>query len=96
MLDLRRSDIVRPVNYHGVCAVMTPYVAVFAALALADGDRFAEKVSNNSETFSARIWNDAFQSVHLPDVPGNDIGHSRQGLRRYVAAELGTVMVDDG
>ena len=47
-------------------------------------------------TMAARIGNDALQPVHLPKVPGNDVGNVVQALFQGTLAQLSLVVFHKG
>lgn len=41
------------------------------------------------------IWNDTFESIHLPNVPRYDVGYILEGFELWFFTELGSVIVDE-
>ena len=49
----------------------------------------------HSHTFSATVRNNTFQSVHLPYIPGDNIGYMVDGFNLRIFTELVPVIFDE-
>ncbi len=63
-------------------------VAGLATLTLGNGFRLTEKVNNNGATFAARVRNNPFEAVHLPNVPRDNVSDILQRFQLRFFAEL--------
>ena len=70
------------------------HIVFLTTLARLDCFGRIKQVLDRSPNRSATIRHNAFQPVHLPDVPRNDVGDILQRFELRFATELGFVIVD--